>query len=447
MMMAIATSSMMAITMAAPFWRTGAVESNKLALGDFIASGKYGAVCWAQYDGEKCVAKRSSDGAEFMEEAPTLDELKRATKRSAEYLDTEAEVARLIIERTQQRSSLDMHDKTVAPYLGSCFKDGCRYLVWRAAGEETLDDFFADGTDRLPELARALGCQESELPRRVLTDVLRCLAHIHACGIAHRDVKPANILVDADAKTLRLIDFGSSADCAGWLSAERRGLRPDRVSASLLFTPTSKAGRPRAFDDRAGWYQYDMYAAALVWLCVAVPDLAADYDNLYELRMALKANEHDAEKWRSACESSRSAQPGEQLPAVQSPEQCAVPMTESFEAVFGWQTPRPRQLWRRIFRRPRSASPTRQSKAASEGGGGDATETLAWDLLTSLLDSDGAKRPSAAEALLGRYLNEDCLAEDLPMSPPEPWTLEGLVGATGAGPPRRVAADACQVPE
>ena len=60
--------------------------------------------------------------------------------------------------------------------------------------------------------------------RRVLHDTLAALAHVHACGVAHRDVKPANLLVDAEARRLRLIDFGSAADCASWHDAERRGL-------------------------------------------------------------------------------------------------------------------------------------------------------------------------------------------------------------------------------
>ena len=82
---------------------------------------------------------------------------------------------------------------------------------------------------------------------------------------------------------MRLIDFGSSVDCAGWIS--RRGMKKDKLPCSYLFMP---AGWYR-YDDCAGWYAYDVYAAALVWLVTAVPALAQnEAKGLYDLRMALK---------------------------------------------------------------------------------------------------------------------------------------------------------------
>ena len=412
------------------------VNPAALALGDSIASGQYGTVCWAQLGNwRQCVAKRASDGVEHMAELPSAQVLQLRRKRADEYLETEAQVQRLMSERAPRHSTLALHETTVAPYLGSCVKDGCRYLVWRAAGEETLEDFLADGGARLPELARKLGCNAADdLPRRVLRDVLRCLAHVHACGIAHRDIKPSNLLVDANAQTLRLIDFGSAADCSGWFDNESRGLRADRVSVSPLFTPTSKAGRPRAFDDRQGWYKFDVYAAGLVWLCVTVPELAADYDNLVELRSAFEVHEHDPDVWRKTCAEERAGVP----------EQCAVPAAEGFEAVFGWRAAR----W--VARTKGRAA--KVARGAREDESEDEQRQLAWQLLTRLLSRESVRRPSAAEALLSRYLNTDCTEGELiaemsvPMAAPEPWTIEGLVDVSGAGPPRRIVADACAVP-
>ncbi|PRQ71414.1 hypothetical protein AAT19DRAFT_10272, partial [Rhodotorula toruloides] len=40
--------------------------------------------------------------------------------------------------------------------------------------------------------------------------LLRALAYLHAVGVCHRDVKPHNVLVDADSGRLVLIDFGSA---------------------------------------------------------------------------------------------------------------------------------------------------------------------------------------------------------------------------------------------
>lgn len=53
-------------------------------------------------------------------------------------------------------------------------------------------------------------CMPLILVKTFSYQMLRSLAYIHALGICHRDIKPQNILVDANKYSLQLCDFGSA---------------------------------------------------------------------------------------------------------------------------------------------------------------------------------------------------------------------------------------------
>jgi serine/threonine protein kinase len=107
------------------------------------------------------------------------------------------ETARARFEREARSAASLTHPSVVSVHRFGRLQDGTPFLVMTYVKGRTLADHLqADGPMREPE-ARAL-----------LTQMASALAAAHRKGIVHRDVRPANVLVEEDTGRYLLTDFG-----------------------------------------------------------------------------------------------------------------------------------------------------------------------------------------------------------------------------------------------
>jgi serine/threonine protein kinase len=110
---------------------------------------------------------------------------------------------------------------------------GLPYLVMDLVQGESLD----------VQLRR--GPLEPRVAAAIVRDVALALAHAHARGILHRDVKPANVLVLADG-TVKLVDFG----LARALGEQTMTATGDVIGTPGYFSPEQAAGNVHAMSAR-----------------------------------------------------------------------------------------------------------------------------------------------------------------------------------------------------
>jgi serine/threonine protein kinase len=154
---------------------------------------------------------------------------------------TVADGRRLALLREEARALAAVeHRHVVRVYAWREGPDGTPYLVMQyVAGGSLADRVAREGPLNWREAGRAIA------------DAGEGLLAVHAQGIVHRDVKPANILWDPDRGEALLTDFGISA----------------RLSDSGMIGGTPNYMPPEAFDGVLGPGQ-DVYAlaASLFWL-------------------------------------------------------------------------------------------------------------------------------------------------------------------------------------
>ncbi len=134
------------------------------------------------------------------------------------------------------------------------------YIVTEFIDGNTLKQIITDRPIAFPEIGAM-----------VVLQVCRALAHAHAAGILHRDVKPENVMIRSDG-VVKLMDFGISH----MVDLERLTVTGQLLGSPAYMAPEHVEGRP--ID-----YRTDVFAAGIVLYQLTVGKLPFEGKNPHEV--------------------------------------------------------------------------------------------------------------------------------------------------------------------
>ncbi len=173
---------------------------------------------------------------------------------------------------------------TVFRFLRESLQDR-RYLVQILEWNFEAEPYFLESEYGGPNLAEWAegqgGLAAIPLERRlhVLAEISRAVSGVHAVGVLHKDLKPANVLVTrlADgADQIKIADFGSALllepSRLEELGITRLGLTQTAALESSSFSGTLLYLAPEVFSGKAATAQSDVYALGVMLYQMVVGD-------------------------------------------------------------------------------------------------------------------------------------------------------------------------------
>ena len=195
--------------------------------GGPLGSGNFGTVFRGTFKGDQAVVLKNA---------------KSDVLAAEELLECEMEMNYHVHASQRARDSwgsIELGPKDGGELYNGTLTEGL-WLMWANEGEATVESLMRDGT---AALARATGCEGADelgvTRKATVPELLESLARLHACGVVHRDVKPANLIAaEKDGGVLKLIDLGSAAcrrraPLPNYYPASRRPAYPTAARESL----------------------------------------------------------------------------------------------------------------------------------------------------------------------------------------------------------------------
>ncbi len=179
---------------------------------------------------------------------------------------------------------------------------GSSYIVTEFIDGRTLRQCITDRPISFPEIGAM-----------VVLQVCRALAHAHAAGILHRDVKPENIMIRTDG-VVKLMDFGISH----MVDLERLTVTGQLLGSPAYMAPEHVEGRPLDF-------RTDVFAIGIVLYQLTVGRLPFEGKNPHEVLKRIaecrfidprQANPRIGNRLGRIILRAMAAQPGDRFPAI-----------------------------------------------------------------------------------------------------------------------------------
>jgi len=174
-------------------------------------------------------------------------------------------VARARFEREAQSAARITHPNVAAIYRVGRLRDGVPYLVMA----------YVDGRN-LEDALRAEGAFDADAVRGLLAQLGDALAAAHAHGVIHRDVRPANVLLERSGSRAVLTDFGLAAVAESGAEAVTRLTRDgERIGDRRYMSPEQLMGRPLTAETDVyslGIVGYEAFASAYPYRAEGLAD-------------------------------------------------------------------------------------------------------------------------------------------------------------------------------
>jgi serine/threonine-protein kinase len=168
--------------------------------------------------------------------------------------------ARDRFEREAQAVAKLRHENILEIFDYAAREESEAYIVTEFIDGQTLKQFVTDRPIAFPEIGAM-----------IMLQVCRALAHAHAGGILHRDVKPENIMIRSDG-VVKLMDFGISH----MVDLERLTVTGQLLGSPAYMAPEHVEGRPLDF-------RTDVFAAGIVLYQLTVGKLPFEGKNPHEV--------------------------------------------------------------------------------------------------------------------------------------------------------------------